>query len=312
MRAALFVTYLCFEFCAQLGSLRAETGMSFEHLPEALLKIIAQAPSGCERDILYTFRQASLGNEVSALITGLRHKACLDAYSRVGPASDELEDPEVYTEKRGEILYLYISAFGKNTAGKVRNQLAAAHPFSKILLDLRWNGGGVIGKPSSKDREGYGVLGVAELFAPIAGTPIVSLFYQAKGGMKVEVRVAQEKGPYADVPIAVLVDRHTASSSEMLVGALFLWYEDTLHIVGERTYGKGVFADVSRDAGVAVVLTGGGFVVGQIGGKMLAIQGKGIKPTILVDEPAFPLTPLEPRYDRAAEIGLRLLGDTRD
>src|SRR3989344_4123513 len=309
---AIFIALLLLGICARTGSLHAGPGATIDHIPGALLEMIAKAPSGCERDILYTFRQASLGNDVSVLTAGLRYKGCLDAYSRIESTPDQLEDPELYTEKRMDILYLYISAFGKTTADKVRVQLAAARPFSKILLDLRWNGGGILGRPSSEDREGLGVLGVAELFAPLAAAPLITPFVPNKVGVRSVVYRARARGPYADIPVAVLVDKHTASASEILAGALLLWYEDTLHIVGERTYGKGVFTNVSRASGVDVVLTGGGFVVGQIGGRSLSIQGNGIRPTILVADPTPPLTPLEPRYDPAAEIGLWVLGDTSD
>ena len=106
------------------------------------------------------------------------------------------------------------------------------------------------------------------------------------------------------------MDRNTASAGEILAGALLLWYEETIHIVGERTYGKGVYSDVVRDGEVEIAVTGGAVVAGELGVRALSIQGTGIGPTVPFDKPAFPLSPLEPRYDRAAQIGLRLLGNT--
>lgn len=123
---------------------------------------------------------------------------------------------------------------------------------------------------------------------------------------------AYERGPYAHIPTVILVDRGTASAGELLTGALFLWYEDTIHIVGERTYGKGAFSTTSQEGGVEFVLRTGGFVAGELGRRDLQIHGSGILPTVFVEKPDFPLTPLEPRYDVAAQTGLWILGETTE
>ena len=112
-----------------------------------------------------------------------------------------------------------------------------------VLLDLRGNGGGLL-------REG--VL-VSSVF--IEDGTVVS----TKGRMRPE-RVYEAEGDAIDedIPVVVLVDRGSASASEIVAGALRDSKRATL--AGERTFGKGVFQELEPlSNGGALDLTVGSY-----------------------------------------------------
>ena len=112
-----------------------------------------------------------------------------------------------------------------------------------VLLDLRGNGGGLL-------REG--VL-VSSLF--IEDGTIVS----TRGRRRPE-RVYEAEGDAIDkdIPMVVLLDRGSASASEIVAGALR--DTDRATLVGERTFGKGVFQELEPlSNGGALDLTVGSY-----------------------------------------------------
>jgi carboxyl-terminal processing protease len=133
-----------------------------------------------------------------------------------------------------------------------------------ILLDLRGNGGGLL-------REA--VL-VSSIF--VEDGTIVS----TKGRRRPERKFEAEGDAIdADIPVVVLVDRGTASASEIVTGALRDRKRGT--IVGERTFGKGVFQEVEK-------LSNGGALDITVGSYYLPsgenISKKGITPPVLAHD----------------------------
>ena len=98
-----------------------------------------------------------------------------------------------------------------------------------VVLDLRNNGGGLLNEA---------VL-VSSIFIPEG--KIVS----TRGRSRPE-RVYEATGGAipTDVPVVVLVNRQSASASEIVTGAL--QDRDRATVVGTRTYGKGVFQEVEQ------------------------------------------------------------------
>jgi carboxyl-terminal processing protease len=84
-----------------------------------------------------------------------------------------------------------------------------------------------------------------------------------------------------DVPLVVLVDSGSASAAEIVTGALRDYGRGTL--VGERTFGKGVFQEVDElSNGGALSLTAGSYFLP----KGENISGRGIQPAVkAVDDP---------------------------
>jgi carboxyl-terminal processing protease len=90
-----------------------------------------------------------------------------------------------------------------------------------MIIDLRNNGGGIVDD----------AVRIADMILPY-GT-VVSMI--DKDGMRTEELIDFD---YYDVPIAVLVNRYSASASEILSGAIRDFGAGVL--VGEKTFGKGV------------------------------------------------------------------------
>jgi carboxyl-terminal processing protease len=101
-------------------------------------------------------------------------------------------------------------------------ELRAGGPIDALLLDLRGDGGGFL--PEAQSLTG--------LF--IDRGPVVQL--RGADG-RVEVLDDPESGVFYDGPLAVLVDRTSASASEIFAGAMQDYHRGV--IIGQTTFGKG-------------------------------------------------------------------------
>ncbi len=135
----------------------------------------------------------------------------------------------------GDLAYLQINQFHLETAAEFENmldELRAQAPtgLRGIALDLRDNRGGVI-RSAAEIADGFIESGLVVYTR--GRYPASHLEYHA------------EPGDWAPgVPLAVLVNRGSASASEILAGALQDHGRAT--IVGDRTYGKGTVQSILR------------------------------------------------------------------
>ena len=107
-----------------------------------------------------------------------------------------------------------------------------------------------------------------------------------------------------DVPVVVLVNRGTASASEIVTGAL--QDRDRATVVGTRTFGKGVFQEIEQlSNGGALDITVGEYFLPSgrnIGGGGVA-KGDGITPDVkALDDPK---TKPDEALDKAVGVVLR-------
>ena len=158
-----------------------------------------------------------------------------------------------------------------------------------IVLDLRDNGGGLLNEA---------VL-ISSIFIPEG--KIVS----TKGRSRPE-RVYEATGGAipASVPVAVLVNRQSASASEIVTGAL--QDRKRAEVVGTRTFGKGVFQEIEQlSNGGALDITVGEYFLPSgrnIGGGGVA-KGDGITPDVkALDDPK---TKPDEALDKAVGVVLR-------
>ena len=158
-----------------------------------------------------------------------------------------------------------------------------------IVLDLRDNGGGLLNEA---------VL-ISSIFIPEG--KIVS----TKGRSRPE-RVYEATGGAipASVPVAVLVNRQSASASEIVTGAL--QDRKRAEVVGTRTFGKGVFQEIEQlSNGGALDITVGEYFLPSgrnIGGGGVA-KGDGITPDVkALDDPK---TKPDEALDEAVGVVLR-------
>ncbi len=139
--------------------------------------------------------------------------------------------------------YIRLDSFTENCSAEVRKALAELKHSGRLgglILDLRNNGGGILGE----------AVRVVSLFVP-KGTGVVSI----RG--KVEAMNSEYKTTSAPLeptlPLAVLINSSSASASEIVAGAL--QDLDRAVIVGQRSFGKGLVQTtrpVAKDAYVKI------------------------------------------------------------
>jgi len=105
---------------------------------------------------------------------------------------------------------------------KLLEQIAAEGGVDGLVLDLRENGGGHLSE----------AIGLVNLF--VAKGPVVQL---RETGGRVEVLESEEGGAAYTGPLTILVDRFSASASEIFAAAMQDFGRGV--VVGQETYGKG-------------------------------------------------------------------------
>src|SRR6185436_13791608 len=155
---------------------------------------------------------------------------------RLGTASRTeltMEREAVYVNpvQRGMLLgdgvgYVSLKAFSDSAAAELSAKIDSLHSLGMraLILDIRGNPGGLLAQGTA----------VADLFLN-AGQSIVSL----RGRGPERHRDFVDHGPekWKDLRLAILVDRGTASASEIVAGAL--QDHDRALLIGRPTYGKG-------------------------------------------------------------------------
>src|SRR6185437_7132288 len=209
-------------------------------------------------------------------IDGIDHKA--DGLSQAGD---------------DKIVYIRLSEFGDNTsaewqkiASSVSSQVKSDKNIKGVVFDLRNNPGGYLNDA---------VLIISEFVKN--GTAVMQ---EDSDGKKTAYPVTG-KGMLTDVPVVVLINKGSASASEIVSGALR--DNNRAKLVGENSFGKGTIQqaeDLGNGAGLHVTiakwLTPNGTWVGN--GK----DGKGLTPDYAVQ-----LDPKDPTHDTQLEKAIEVL-----
>jgi carboxyl-terminal processing protease len=230
------------------------------------------------------------GPEGSSVTLTLRHDG---AERTVNLQRQRVEIPVVQSSmKRAggqKVAYVRLSSFtsGAHAAvgGAVRRLLGQGA--KGVVLDLRDNGGGLLNEA---------VL-ISSIFIP-DGT-IVSTRGRARPEHTYDATGGAISGK---IPVTVLVNRQTASASEIVTGSLQDRHRAT--VVGTRTFGKGVFQEVERlSNGGALDITVGEYFLPSgrnLGGGGVK-PGSGITPDVQArDNP-------RTRRDETLQAGLKAL-----
>jgi carboxyl-terminal processing protease len=163
-----------------------------------------------------------------------------------------------------------LTSFTDGSGAEVRSQVKTVlrQGARGLILDLRANGGGLLQE----------AVNVASIFIP-DGT-IVSTVGRSQPR---QVYVAKGNAVSSTVPLVTLVDQGTASSAEIVTGALK--DRSRAKVVGTRTYGKGVFQEIQTlsNGGALDIVTGQWFEPSgrNVGGPGVA-EGAGIAPDVRV------------------------------
>lgn len=143
---------------------------------------------------------------------------------------DRHREPLASVEKLPTGYVLRIRSFARGAAATAKECLSTVPPGSRLLVDLRGNGGGELDEAKS----------MASLFLPHG-----AVIYQHRGNDGKTAMVTDSDGVFFQMKsLAFIIDRHTASAAELVVAALLGRPGTSLQ--GERTYGKNKVLDVRR------------------------------------------------------------------
>ena len=163
--------------------------------------------------------------------------------------------------------YIEFSSFDDGTAEDFKSKYEELEQqgITSLIIDLRNNGGGIVDE----------ALKIADYIADKGSV----LLYEVDKNNNEEVEKS-ENNPIINMPIVILTNENTASSSEILAGAL----KDLgkAKIVGTKTYGKGVIQEViSLSDGSGLKITTKKYLTPN----RTEINGVGIEPDETVELP---------------------------
>jgi carboxyl-terminal processing protease len=230
-------------------------------------------------DIITSIDQMDVrGHQLQSAIEGLRGEAGTEVEITVKHANGEVSPFKLVRDfvKVASVFsrpvdkdfgYFQITHFTRKSADELLEQIDymkanRESPLQGVVLDLRNNPGGVL-KPAVSIADGFLDEG---LIVYTSGRAESQLKYMANPGQWLQ-----------DIPLVVLVDRSTASASEVLAGAL--QDHGRALIVGERTFGKGSVQSVlNLRNGSGMRLTTSRYYTPS--GR--SIQAEGIQPDVVI------------------------------
>lgn len=139
-----------------------------------------------------------------------------------------------YTEIEHGIGYIYVNGFTEKSAENFKNafiDLKENKKINKLIIDLRENPGGILDE----------AVDIVNLFVERKSTVV---YTKGKNPSLNKTYKALRDPIDKEIPIAVLVNRNSASASEILAGSL--QDMDRAVIIGERSFGKGL-VQTTRD-----------------------------------------------------------------
>jgi carboxyl-terminal processing protease len=177
----------------------------------------ANAPPGAQEHLV-TLPRARITLEAQAAKKELRKVKRGDQELRVGVITVPSFYQDYNARAAGDNDY-------RSTTRDVRkliDELKAEGGVDGLVLDLRENGGGHLSE----------AIGLVNLFVPKG--PVVQL---RETGGRVEVLESEDQGVAYDGPLTILVDRFSASASEIFAAAMQDYGRGL--VIGQQTYGKG-------------------------------------------------------------------------
>ena len=168
---------------------------------------------------------------------------------------------------QNNIGYIKFSSFDEDTAEDFKKKYEELNKqgIKSLIIDLRNNGGGIVTE----------ALEIADYFTPKDSI----LLYEVDKNNKEEIEKSKND-PIINMPTIILTNENTASSSEILAGAL----KDLgkAKIVGTKTYGKGAIQEVlSLPDGSGIKITSEEYLTPN----KTKINKVGIQPDVEVELP---------------------------
>jgi carboxyl-terminal processing protease len=223
--------------------------------------------AGLSLDTVETLIRGESGSTVSLTSHPYNNNAHEHKYSIV---REIIHVPTVHAKMEDGYEYIRLSDFGQTSADEVKKALldGKAHGAKGYILDLRNNGGGLVEQ----------AVKISSYFIP-QGTIVATI---DRNGDRDE---EDADGAAIDglQPLVILVNKYTASASEITAGALQDYH--LAKLIGTKTFGKGVVQSIYRmpDLGALKITTSR--YVTPLGRD---IQHKGIEPDFLIPQDVDP------------------------
>ncbi len=174
-------------------------------------------------------------------------------------------DGRIIEQDGKKIAYVSLATFSSGAHGELRAKIQELNGKGAegLVLDLRSNGGGLLD-------EAVLVSSIFQEDGPVVTT---------EGRARPEETLEATGGALPQVPMVILVNGDTASSSEIVTASL--QQNDIAEVIGTKTFGKGTFQEVIElEDGGALDLTVGEYLTSDGS----SINDTGIKPDIRVPD----------------------------
>jgi carboxyl-terminal processing protease len=205
----------------------------------------------------------------------------MDKYSKILDENkslklrDALEQNKhsVYSMRlRENIVYIKVHTFANNTAKDIQKICADTSVKEGMILDLRNNGGGYLSE----------AIALVDLFLDDGVIAIET----GRGEIHSTIYKAHNKSVCQDIPLVILINKKSASASEIVSGAMQIYKKAIL--VGTPTYGKGTIQEL-------ISLSGNRILKLTVSKYRLAnnqnIENIGVKPDITIQGSQIDFTP---------------------
>ncbi len=256
---------------------------------DVIVAVDGKSTMGQKLDAVETAIRGPVGTVVT--LTLKRHDAADSLTLHVTRA--QIHVPSVIAKIENNIEYVRLQDFGQTSADEVRQAFedGKRHNVRGYILDLRNNGGGLLDA----------AVDISSLF--IAQGTIVSTI--DRSGAR-EVKTAT--GHTIDTrPLVLLVNKYTASASEITAGAVQDYHVGTL--VGEKTFGKGVVQSLYTmpDKGALKITT-----ARYVTPKGRDIHHKGIVPDVIVVQKVDDLHIIDSPNDKQLSAAKKIIENTKE
>ena len=198
---------------------------------DRILEINGESTKGINIDVAADKIRGEKGTTVTLLIQrkGVPNKLYSVVRDEIEVKSVSCKPPFETTKIPANIQYIRLSSFiSKNAAAEIENILNNSGSVKGYIIDLRSNPGGLL----------TNAIYISDML--LRGGVIVSTVDRDSYKSTTRARYQQ----VTDKPIVVLINKGSASASEILSGALKDNHRAT--IVGEQSFGKGLVQEINR------------------------------------------------------------------
>lgn len=176
---------------------------------------------------------------------------------------DDISQQTVYKSIINGVLYIRLTDFTQTTLEEFKNAIKGHEGYRGVVLDVRSNPGGLLNS----------VVEISDMLLPES----IITYTKNKAG---NIQKYRSDKDFIDIPLVVLINKDSASASEILAASLH--DNKKAYLIGEKTYGKGSVQEIFKlSDGSAAKLT----VAHYYTPADICIDGIGIQPDLEVTLP---------------------------